>query len=54
VLNLFQLEVTAKQPHLERFGAWLEYESGDGDAAFGTDEQLFDHRRVADVLAGDV
>jgi ABC-type Fe3+-hydroxamate transport system substrate-binding protein len=54
LMNLFQLEMTAKQLYPDQFGAWPEYESGDDYPEFGADEQLFDHRRVADVLAGDV
>jgi hypothetical protein len=46
--------MTAKQLYPDQFGAWPEYESGDDYPEFGADEQLFDHRRVADVLAGDV
>ncbi|SFR39967.1 ABC-type Fe3+-hydroxamate transport system, substrate-binding protein [Halogeometricum rufum] len=54
LMNLFQLEMTAKQLYPDQFGAWPEYESGDDYPEFGAGEQLFDHRRVADVLAGDV
>ncbi|GAA0214711.1 ABC transporter substrate-binding protein [Halobaculum roseum] len=53
LMNLFQLEMTAKQLYPEEFGAWPEYENGDTYPEFGADERLFDHRRVADVIAGD-
>jgi ABC-type Fe3+-hydroxamate transport system substrate-binding protein len=51
--NLFQLEMTAKQLYPDQFGAWPAADSGDEYPAFGPDEQLFDHQRLADVLAGD-
>lgn len=53
VLNLFQLEMTAKQLYPETFGEWPRYEEGpypeipDG-------ERLFDRQRVADVINGEV
>jgi ABC-type Fe3+-hydroxamate transport system substrate-binding protein len=53
VLNLFQLEMTAKQLYPDVFGEWPAYESGpypeipDG-------ERLFDRGRVADVIDGDL
>ena len=54
LMNLFQLEMTAKQLYPEQFGEWPEYENGDTYPEFGADERLFDHQRVADVIAGDV
>ncbi|MWG33229.1 ABC transporter substrate-binding protein [Halomarina oriensis] len=51
VLNLFQLEMTAKQLFPERFGEWPQYDSGPYPE-LPADERLFDHRRVADVVAG--
>lgn len=54
LMNLFQLEMTAKQLYPEQFGVWPEYENGDVYPEFGADEQLFDHRRVADIIDGDV
>ena len=53
ILNLFQIEMTAKQLHPEQFGAWPEYDDGpypeipDG-------EQLFDRGRVAGVINGEL
>jgi ABC-type Fe3+-hydroxamate transport system substrate-binding protein len=53
LMNLFQLEMTAKQFYPEQFGAWPAYENGDVYPAFGPDEQLFDHGQVADIINGD-
>jgi len=53
LMNLFQLEMTAKQLYPEQFGAWPD-ETGDSYPAFGPDEQLFDHERVADIVNGDI
>jgi ABC-type Fe3+-hydroxamate transport system substrate-binding protein len=53
LMNLFQLEMTAKQLYPEQFGEWPGYDGGpypeipDG-------ERLFDRQRVADVVGGDV
>ncbi|WP_440772809.1 ABC transporter substrate-binding protein [Natronorubrum sp. DTA28] len=52
LMNLCQLEMTAKQLYPEQFGAWPGYEDGDVYPAFGPDEQLFDHQRVADIING--
>lgn len=52
ILNLFQLEMTAKQLYPDAFGAWPRYESGPYPE-IPTDEQLFDRERVADVINGD-
>ena len=52
ILNLFQLEMTAKQLYPEEFGAWPRYEEGPYPA-IPDDEQLFDRERVADVINGD-
>nr|WP_229772868.1 ABC transporter substrate-binding protein [Halarchaeum nitratireducens] len=54
LMNLFQLEMTAKQLCPEQFGAWPDYENGDSYPAFGPDEQLFDHERVANITNGDI
>jgi len=53
LLNLFQLEMTAKQLYPEQFGRWPADEAGDAYPVFGPDEQLFDHQRVADIITGD-
>ncbi|MEM4780874.1 MAG: ABC transporter substrate-binding protein [Halalkalicoccus sp.] len=52
--TLLQLEMTAKQLYPDAFGEWPRYESGDGYPEFPPDEQLFDHGRVAEIVAGDV
>ena len=47
IVNLFQTAVAAKQFYPDRFGAW------DGlDTLVDEGNWLFDHRRVADIVAG--
>ncbi|WP_224270824.1 ABC transporter substrate-binding protein [Haloprofundus salinisoli] len=53
ILNLFQLEMTAKQLYPEQFGTWPTYEDGPYPE-IPEDEQLFDRQRVADVINGNV
>ncbi|WP_435361662.1 ABC transporter substrate-binding protein [Haloarchaeobius sp. DFWS5] len=53
ILNLFQIEMTAKQLHPEQFGEWPEYETGPYPE-ISKEEQLFDRQRVADVINGNV
>src|SRR6056297_1291217 len=53
ILNLFQLEMTAKQLYPDVFGEWPQYESGPYPE-IPADEQLFDRQRVADVINGTV
>ena len=53
VLNLFQLEMTAKQLYPDLFGEWPRYESGPYPE-IPEDEQLFDRQRVADVINGNL
>lgn len=53
IMNLFQLEMTAKQLYPERFGEWPGYDHGDDYPAIPEEERLFDRRRVADVIDGD-
>ena len=53
LMNLFQTEMTAKQLYPDEFGAWPGYENGDVYPEFGADERLFDHGRVADIIAGE-
>lgn len=53
LMNLFQLEMTAKQLYPEQFGAWPTYENGDTYPEFTEEEQLFDHQRVAGIITGD-
>lgn len=52
ILNLFQLEMSAKQLHPEQFGDWPVYESGPYPE-IPEDEQLFDRERVANVINGE-
>ncbi|MDS0283642.1 ABC transporter substrate-binding protein [Haloarcula onubensis] len=51
ILNLFQLEMTAKQLYPDVFGEWPRYESGPYPE-IPADERLFDRQRVADVING--
>jgi len=53
ILNLFQLEMTAKQLYPEAFGEWPSYEAG-LYPEIPEDEQLFDRQRVADIINGDI
>jgi len=52
IMNLFQLEMTAKQLFPERFGEWPGYEHGDDYPEIPSSERLFDREAVADVVAG--
>jgi hypothetical protein len=54
LLNLFQLEMTAKQLYPEQFGEWPGYTDGDPYPEIPADEQLFDRQRVADIVNGDI
>lgn len=53
ILNLFQLEMTAKQLYPQEFGEWPTYEEGPYPE-FPADERLFDRERVARAIAGEV
>jgi hypothetical protein len=53
-MNLFQLEMTAKQLYPERFGEWPDYEHGDPYPEIPAEERLFDRQRVADIVTGEV
>ena len=53
LMNLFQLEMTAKQLYPEEFGAWPGYENGATYPEFSPDEQLFDHQRIEDIVTGN-
>jgi ABC-type Fe3+-hydroxamate transport system substrate-binding protein len=52
ILNLFQLEMTAKQLYPAKFGEWPPYAEGPYPE-IPEDEQLFDRQAVADIIAGD-
>ncbi|MEF8824778.1 MAG: ABC transporter substrate-binding protein [Halapricum sp.] len=49
IYNLFQIEMTAKQVYPDLFGGY----PGIGEPVPG-DERLFDRRRVADIINGDI
>ncbi|ELY98726.1 ABC transporter substrate-binding protein [Natrialba aegyptia] len=53
ILNLFQLEMSAKQLYPDAFGEWPTYTEGPYPE-IPTDEQLFDRQRVADIINGDL
>ncbi|MFB6233497.1 MAG: ABC transporter substrate-binding protein [Haloarculaceae archaeon] len=53
ILNLFQLEMTAKQLYPDTFGGWPHYEEGPYPE-IPKEEQLFDRQRVADIINGDL
>ncbi|MEZ3163968.1 ABC transporter substrate-binding protein [Halorubrum sp. RMP-47] len=52
IMNLFQLEMTAKQLFPERFGEWPGYDHGDDYPDIPADECLFDRGEVASIVAG--
>ncbi|QLC35322.1 ABC transporter substrate-binding protein (plasmid) [Halarchaeum sp. CBA1220] len=53
VMNLFQLEMTAKQFYPELFGEWPGF-SADQYPEIPESERLFDRQRLADVINGAV
>jgi ABC-type Fe3+-hydroxamate transport system substrate-binding protein len=53
ILNLFQLEMTAKQLYPDVFGEWPTYEQGPYPE-IPEDERLFDRQVVADAILGEV
>ncbi|WP_135828087.1 ABC transporter substrate-binding protein [Halorussus halobius] len=53
ILNLFQLEMTAKQLYPDAFGEWPTYTEGPYPE-IPDEEQLFDRDRVADVINGEL
>jgi ABC-type Fe3+-hydroxamate transport system substrate-binding protein len=54
ILNLFQLEMTAKQLYPEQFGEWPSYVNGEPYPEIADGERLFDRQRVADVVEGAI
>ncbi|WP_134671478.1 ABC transporter substrate-binding protein [Halorussus marinus] len=54
IMNLFQLEMTAKQLYPEAFGEWPGYTDGEPYPEIPADEQLFDRDRVAAAVNGEV
>ncbi len=53
LMNLFQLEMTAKQLYPDRFGAWPGYADGEPYPEIPENERLFDRDRVAEIITGD-
>ncbi|MCG1003936.1 MULTISPECIES: ABC transporter substrate-binding protein [Halobacterium] len=50
LMNLFQVEMTAKQLYPDVFGEWPDYEHGDHYPEIPADERLFDRERVASIV----
>lgn len=50
IMNLFQLEMTAKQLYPDVFGSWPGYEDGQSYPEIPEDERLFDRDRVAGIV----
>ncbi|MFC6826458.1 ABC transporter substrate-binding protein [Halopelagius fulvigenes] len=53
IMNLFQIEMGAKQLYPDVFGEWPGYANGEPYPDVPAEEQLFDRQRVADVINGD-
>ncbi|MBV0902641.1 ABC transporter substrate-binding protein [Haloarcula salina] len=53
VMNLFNLEMTAKQLYPEQFGEWPAY-TEESYPEIPDGEQLFDRQRVAAIINGDI
>ncbi|MCF2206191.1 ABC transporter substrate-binding protein [Halobacterium salinarum] len=53
IMNLFQLEMTAKQLYPDVFGAWPGFEDGGSYPVLPASERLFDRSRVAAIVTGD-
>jgi hypothetical protein len=54
LMNLFQLEMTAKQLYPDTFGEWPADGSEDTYPDIPEDEQLFDRQRIADIINGNI
>ncbi len=52
IMNLFQLEMTAKQLYPEQFGEWPGYVTGKPYPEIPSEERLFDRGKLSDVIAG--
>jgi ABC-type Fe3+-hydroxamate transport system substrate-binding protein len=50
IMNLFQLEMTAKQLYPEQFGKWPDYTSGKPYPKIPPEEQLFDRKKLARII----
>ncbi|MBV0923942.1 ABC transporter substrate-binding protein [Halomicroarcula limicola] len=53
IMNLFQIEMGAKQLYPDVFGEWPEYEDGSPYPEIPEEEQLFDRERVAGIVTGE-
>ncbi|NEU58497.1 ABC transporter substrate-binding protein [Halorussus sp. MSC15.2] len=53
IMNLFQIEMTAKQLYPDLFGEWPTYEDGDHYPEIPEGEQLFDREKVASIVTGN-
>ena len=53
IMNLFQLEATAKQLYPEQFGAWPGYTNGEPYPEIPEGERLFDRTKVAAAVRGE-
>ncbi|MCU4799881.1 ABC transporter substrate-binding protein [Halobacteria archaeon HArc-gm2] len=53
IMNLFQIEMGAKQLYPDVFGEWPDYEDGQHYPEIPEEEQLFDRQRLADIVNGD-
>lgn len=53
IMNLFQLEMGAKQLYPEQFGEWPGYEDGEPYPEIPADDQLFDRTELARIVTGD-
>jgi hypothetical protein len=52
-MNLFNLEMTAKQLYPDRFGEWPGFGDGNAYPDVPADERLFDRERVTDIVTGE-
>ncbi len=52
LVNLFQLEMTAKQLYPDAFGEWPRFTKSQPYPKFSKEEELFDRQRVADIVTG--
>jgi len=53
LVNLFQLEATAKQVFPDAFGAWPDYQNGNPYPEIPADDRLLDYDRLAAIIDGD-
>ena len=53
LMNLFQLEMTAKQLYPDQFGEWPGYEHGQPYPEIPEGERLFDRQRVAEIVGAE-